>query len=58
MTDQDNSALDSFTRPSTTAEDALKSHTVGLVPLAEFRKRKHDLFDSGKDDRRAEGTDE
>lgn len=52
MTDHGNSALDSFTKPSASAEDTLKSHTIGLVPLAEFRKRKLDLLDSGKDDDR------
>lgn len=35
----------SFTNQSATAEDLLKSQTVGLVHLSEFRKRRADILE-------------
>lgn len=43
MTPEDNSGKStprSFTSQSATAEDLLKTHTVGLVNLDDFRKRR------------------
>jgi len=34
-----------FTGQTATAEDLLKSHTVGLVNLADFRKRRADVLE-------------
>jgi len=34
-----------FTSQTATAEDLLKSHTVGLVNLADFRKRRADVLE-------------
>ncbi len=34
-----------FTAQTATAEDLLKSHTVGLVNLADFRKRRADVLE-------------
>ena len=44
-----------FTSQSATAEDLLKSHTVGLVNLADFRKRRADVLELKEKEAR-EGT--
>ena len=37
-----------FTSQAASAEDMLKTHTVGLVNLAEFRKRRADVLELKK----------
>lgn len=45
-----------FTAKATTTEDALKSQTVGLVQLADFRKRRADALEQGQQDGGRSGT--
>ena len=45
-----------FTAKATTTEDALKSQTVGLVQLADFRKRRADALEHVEQDGGRSGT--
>lgn len=45
-----------FTTHSTTAEELLKSQTVGLVNLADFRKRRADVLEQKGKEARSVGA--
>lgn len=45
-----------FTAQATSAEDLLKSQTVGLVHLADFRKRRADVLEQKEKEARNESV--
>lgn len=49
MPDSGTSTPRLFTSQAQSAEDLLKSHTVGLVQLSDFRKRRKDVEDFASD---------